>query len=1078
MSSSRPDQLLIVLSILEGRRFPKRLRHQLVVEARFDGESLFTDPVEHSEQPEFATELAWELDRKSLHQHRLQRTPIKLQCFAVDSPSAKEPVGYVVLDLRSVQEKPTPPKWYPLLSSKYAKTRPELRIGVLLENDSKAQPDAFRARDAPPRDALKSPLSITKLMLLSARIPNAKALTAVLDEEEGFYWIGPSRQATDIYVVSVTIAFAAHLEQLVPSSMRLPEGKPEFYFYYTLLGNSVANDPFTDLLNPNFSPERASLKIRSTVDVLQRYFSLQPPIQIHLCCGEQSLGSTEVSLEGLARREVDMRPVTVEGVFALVPPNKTKQKMPPLASDEAPSVGVSVTLRREGAPSREASPDNATSKKRLPSKEPTKPASHLEVSKQASIGVPPSPPTKQSASSQPKAHGSSPPPSSFNSPECSGHGGQASRPQQPRSDHATNGKPSGQPSQASGPPVGPAGLADSRGNSTGNEGESLEDDGKGRGRTSGAGSKEAAPVSSAATGSESGLTSGSRVAIPATAHHMCFSLDLRSIRDLALDSAISCLLRYSYPFFGSAAPIMTNPPVEVRKHMEVFLPQSYCMFEFATLPQQLEDTFYRVPLVVELWHRDRLAKDSLLGVARLPLSHVLTTERARFLAPDGGQCWRQAYGDRAPVLATHGSSEKIAELNYTMTLEDRGTVKTQQVLISEHSQEERIPLREAPRTRPEPTPAVAVVKEPRQSQEYQAALELEMWKEMQEDLFENQLKQKELVHMQALAEEWKRRDKEREALVKKKVSEYSILEEKLRTTLCDLERREKELVAGEHELRQLQRELEGERQRAQLEAADRVRRANEDCSHQLELERLKLAQMEEARGHSLTQLREAEQRHKALEREFQQYHEQQNVKPEVRLQSEINLLNLEKVELERKLDSALKSKLHYKQQWGRALKELARIKQREQENALARLHKQQTELEHMRLRYLAAEEKEVVRADRQELEGIKNDLNRLKLQEQQKEPGPKPAQLPLETAAAGAAPRAAPGHGGGAGAAEESHDAHLTRLIEERDTLLRTGVYTHDDRIVVELDRQIRDAISRHDGSVGHAGPTDHIGHT
>ncbi|CAM9405665.1 unnamed protein product [Lampetra fluviatilis] len=998
MSSSRPDQLLIVLSILEGRRFPKRLRHQLVVEARFDGESLFTDPVEHLEQPEFATELAWELDRKSLHQHRLQRTPIKLQCFAMDSPSAKEPVGYVVLDLRSVQEKPTPPKWYPLLSSKYAKTRPELRIGVLLENDSKAQPDAFRARDAPPRDA---------------RIPNAKALTAVLDEEEGFYWIGPSRQATDVYVVSVTIAFAAHLEQLVPSSVRLPEGKPEFYFYYTLLGNSVANDPFADLLNPNFSPERASLKIRSTVDVLQRYFSLQPPIQIHLCCGEQSLGSTEVSLEGLARREVDMRPVTVEGVFALVPPNKTKQKMPPLASDEAPSVGVSVTLRREGAPSREASPENATSKKRLPSKEPTKPASHLEVSKQASIGVPPSPPTKQSASSQPKAHGSSPPPSSFNSPEPSFF-------------------------YTAGP-------------------------------------KEAAPVSNAATGSESGLTSGSRVAIPATAHHMCFSLDLRSIRDLALDSAISCLLRYSYPFFGSAAPIMTNPPVEVRKHMEVFLPQSYCMFEFATLPQQLEDTFYRVPLVVELWHRDRLAKDSLLGVARLPLSHVLTTERARFLAPDGGQCWRQAYGDRAPVLATHGSSEKIAELNYTMTLEDRGTVKTQQVLISEHSQVTT--LVEAAHTQPEPAPAVAVVKEPRQSQEYQAALELEMWKEMQEDLFENQLKQKELVHMQALAEEWKRRDKEREALVKKKVAEYSILEEKLRTTLCDLERREKELVAGEHELRQLQRELEGERQRAQLEVADRVRRAHEDCSHQIELERLKLAQMEETRGHSLTQLREAEQRHKALEREFQQYREQQNVKPEVRLQSEINLLNLEKVELERKLDSALKSKLHYKQQWGRALKELARIKQREQENALARLHKQQTELEHMRLRYLAAEEKEVVRADRQELEGIKNDLNRLKLQEQQKEPGPKPAQLLLDAAAAGAAPRAAIGHGSD-GAAEESHDAHLTRLIEERDTLLRTGVYTHDDRIIVELDRQIRDAISRHNGNVGHAGPTGHIGHT
>lgn len=33
------------------------------------------------------------------------------------------------------------------------------------------------------------------------------------------------------------------------------------------------------------------------------------------------------------------------------------------------------------------------------------------------------------------------------------------------------------------------------------------------------------------------------------------------------------------------------------------------------------------------------------------------------------------------------------------------------------------------------------------------------------------------------------------------------------------------------------------------------------------------------------------------------------------------------VELERKLESTTKSKLHYKQQWGRALKELARFKQ-------------------------------------------------------------------------------------------------------------------------------------------------------
>ena len=53
------------------------------------------------------------------------------------------------------------------------------------------------------------------------------------------------------------------------------------------------------------------------------------------------------------------------------------------------------------------------------------------------------------------------------------------------------------------------------------------------------------------------------------------------------------MLRYAYQFFGSAAPIMTSPPVEVKRGTEVFLPQSYCAFDFAALPHQLQDTFLR-----------------------------------------------------------------------------------------------------------------------------------------------------------------------------------------------------------------------------------------------------------------------------------------------------------------------------------------------------------------------------------------------------------------------------------------------------------------------------------------------------
>lgn len=62
-----------------GRHFLKRPHHQLLIEANFDGETLNTEALKHTDSPRFNTELAWEISKKSLHQHKLQRTPIKLQ---------------------------------------------------------------------------------------------------------------------------------------------------------------------------------------------------------------------------------------------------------------------------------------------------------------------------------------------------------------------------------------------------------------------------------------------------------------------------------------------------------------------------------------------------------------------------------------------------------------------------------------------------------------------------------------------------------------------------------------------------------------------------------------------------------------------------------------------------------------------------------------------------------------------------------------------------------------------------------------------------------------------------------------
>ncbi|KAK7831333.1 hypothetical protein U0070_024621 [Myodes glareolus] len=121
---------------------------------------------------------------------------------------------------------------------------------------------------------------------------------------------------------------------------------------------------------------------------------------------------------------------------------------------------------------------------------------------------------------------------------------------------------------------------------------------------------------------------------------------------------------------------------------------------------------------------------------------------------------------------------------------------------------------------------------------------------------------------------------------------------------------------------------------------------------------------------------------------------------------------------------------------------------REQESQMARLKKQQEELEQMRLRYLAAEEKETVRTEQQELLDIRNELNRLRQQEQKQYQDCKEIASGKLGSPRGSAP-------------EDGLDDYLTRLIEERDTLMRTGVYNHEDRIISELDRQIREVLSK-----------------
>lgn len=147
-------------------------------------------------------------------------------------------------------------------------------------------------------------------------------------------------------------------------------------------------------------------------------------------------------------------------------------------------------------------------------------------------------------------------------------------------------------------------------------------------------------------GATSSSTTQRHLVVPPQAHHFSFAIELRSIRNIKTEHHIKAFLRwksspihckctslwicwlkhifsrYTYPFFGSAAPVMTQPPVEVRPHTEVNMPQSYCYFDFASIPQQMHDTFLRWAIIYILQSQDADFREQ--AHVRTP-QHLLTT---------------------------------------------------------------------------------------------------------------------------------------------------------------------------------------------------------------------------------------------------------------------------------------------------------------------------------------------------------------------------------------------------------------------------------------------------------------------
>lgn len=395
----------IIITLVEGQNFavpdgaPDKIEATVFAEARFGNESILrSDPIKLvNSNPEFVTELAWQLDKKSLHQLRVERRAIKLQVFmqtrdkkrfrqsesraghhgSDDTESNRiELIGYTIIDIRSAQERESPKfQWLPLLNPKFRKpsyNRPEIQLALTLsrieegncsKDDSElpadttilisntvngltdSQSSRYESAETNGLDNLNdsNQLYRTCLDVTSDHIERNEIIDndIQIHSRGGRFYVydahDPEKFTIDdcneAYRITISIPFNSDLESL---SQGFAEN---YHFSAVLFGSQLRTETFEKL--SNVGTKEIVINIYTTYpSILATYFDLNPSFIIKLYQDNSGhvLGIATVQIDQLC--SIDARRRSIEGIFALQP---TFDEENPSSN---PSIGVSIVLEK------------------------------------------------------------------------------------------------------------------------------------------------------------------------------------------------------------------------------------------------------------------------------------------------------------------------------------------------------------------------------------------------------------------------------------------------------------------------------------------------------------------------------------------------------------------------------------------------------------------------------------------------------------------------------------------------------------------------------------------------------------
>nr|CAD7455950.1 unnamed protein product [Timema tahoe] len=1040
-------------ALVTGRGFGF-LKHPVFVEAALDGHHLDTDLITASPKPQFAVELTWETDKQSLKRLRTSCVPLKIECHTMLNPRQRDRVGYVLLNLRSAQIQSehhnyVRESWHKLIGVKLEPKapRPELLLSLSIK-------DSRYKLEKPP-----CPIDVTPAVMNSPRDINPR-MASKLHTEEGIIQIGPEDMGSDIFLLTILVGVASNLQLLLPDNLDGRVEDTEFHFRYNILGYTIHTKPFSLTPGSNIvvpANEKIVVRIRSSLEMLKEYFTELSELKFHLMLEEEEIGYTGMSLKMLVPTDdltmfcshYAVNNAIVQENLCFITGSKART-VPVSSEGHKPSINIALKFKIvRGKDLITQKPmftlESGTGENNInhtvqhsqndPQVNSYTQAMGERIPSQKIVTHPKNGPqsVRQGIYSASASHFGQNQQVSETNPMC-------------HSEHSIQRQPLSHPgvsldrqrtfivnnmtqenveNRQNGPYSNNvmcnfAETASKRVFSN-YASESIPQEGLNSHRSSDKTVYLMQPTMNASSeenffkhtehkldDSRYIQTSKSDKAF----HYFDLSIILEKVTFHVLPPQERVFFKFHHP---KAETISTTYPEIVVQEIGTVVPLQdvACKLSFISPPGQISRLLQASPPRVSVCGRMGGDQTLLLASALLDPTPLLVSNKK--------EC------HYTTALLDVSSGERFGDLFVTLLLED----------INEQQKMNKHPLR-GNTSEKDLGPAILDDKIASKIVE-----ELEDWKDKQQELFKAQLQRKEEDHLTVLMEEWRKKRNGIESRMNRDAELCHQLVENLNKATEDLRVKMAKNDERELELRHTRDEMEIKFTRKLQDLKDASRRMEDDIKHK------------EVKADLEVRLSALQQENKLLQETLKlQEQELDKMRKSSLTKDQTASLLQELRVVEEKLEAAVKSKSFFKEQWARAVREIHRIKSEKQHAIQIHIRDSKEQLKNLGLVKFLGDGQTELREDQSLLQELRQEI--YKAQEDSDKPPPPPDSVSSHhTRHSGGdtnqqtydSPREMLG-------VQEETERSIQALVEERDTLLRTGSYSIEDTVI--LDKELR----------------------